>query len=120
MHFYPTTLEINESRSNASMTDLSSDPSDLTQEHLYVSGSRWGQRHLKALRAQLISPVSPDRIFLSLFLFFYFSPSFSRRLTIRVCRVVFVTSSIMLLIMLVVFKELRIEIRKYSLIPLLI
>lgn len=74
MHFYPTTLEIKESRSNASMTDLSSDPSDLTQEHLYVSGSSWGQRHLKALRVQLISPVSPDRIYL--LIFFLFFPQF--------------------------------------------
>ena len=67
-HFYPTISEVNESRSNGSMTDLSSDPSDLTQEHLYVSGSRWGHRYLKALRVQLISPVSPDRIFPSKFL----------------------------------------------------
>ena len=68
MHFYPTISEVNESRSNGSMTDLSSDPSDLTREHLYVSGSRWGHRYVKALRVQLISPVSPDRIFPSKFL----------------------------------------------------
>lgn len=67
-HFYPTISEVNESRSNGSMTDLSSDPSDLTQEHLYVSGSRWGHRYLKALRVQLISPVSPDQISPSKFL----------------------------------------------------
>ncbi|KAJ9211908.1 hypothetical protein DTO166G4_6436 [Paecilomyces variotii] len=52
-----------ESRSNGSLVDLPSAPSDLTAKDLYVSGSRWGQIHLKALRVQLIEPVSPERVF---------------------------------------------------------
>ncbi|KAJ9191049.1 hypothetical protein DTO164E3_8871 [Paecilomyces variotii] len=63
MHFVPTISEIAESRSNGSLSDLPSAPSDLTAKDLYVSGSRWGQIHLKALRVQLIEPVSPERVF---------------------------------------------------------
>lgn len=63
MHFVPTISEITESRSNGSLVDLPSEPSDLTKKDLYVSGSRWGQTHLKALQVQLIEPVSPERIF---------------------------------------------------------
>lgn len=58
MRFVPN---VPESRSS-STPYLPKFPSDLNDENLLVSGSKWTESHLRALRVVLLEPLSIDRI----------------------------------------------------------
>lgn len=45
-----------------SVSHLDSAPSNLDYEHLFVSGSGWDKRHLRALRVVLYEPLPIDRL----------------------------------------------------------